>query len=147
MPWKSRISAAFRLIQITPYKHRTLAFLAPAGIVLRSAQSRNRKKPSLRPLKHDHLGSFGHIIPCFFLLCKRRREKLANQKECSVAERDDGIPVIAVAAVKNRSVKGLRPKHPKIVLTYPLGGERNLHPSWESRRLLGCLQHGTRLVL
>ena len=28
------------------------------------------------------------------------RKKLANQKECSVAERDDGIPVIVVAAVK-----------------------------------------------
>ena len=27
-------------------------------------------------------------------------EKIADQKECSVAERDDGIPVIVVAAVK-----------------------------------------------
>ena len=28
------------------------------------------------------------------------------KKEYSVAERDDGVPVIVVAAVKNRSVKG-----------------------------------------
>ena len=35
--WKSRISAAFRLIQITPCTHRTPAFQAPADTALQSA--------------------------------------------------------------------------------------------------------------
>ena len=51
-------------------------------------------------MKYDRFGSSGHIIPRFFLVCKGCGEKIANQKECSVAERDDGIPVIVVAAVK-----------------------------------------------
>ena len=51
-------------------------------------------------MKYDRFGSSSHIIPRFFLVCKGCREKIVNQKECSVAERDDGIPVIVVAAVK-----------------------------------------------
>ena len=51
-------------------------------------------------LKYDRFSSSGHIIPRFFLVCDGCGEKIANQKECSVAERDDGIPVIVVAAVK-----------------------------------------------
>ena len=35
-----------------------------------------------------------------FCFARGVEKKLANQKECSVAERDDGIPVIVVAAVK-----------------------------------------------
>ena len=55
------------------------------------------------PLKYDRFGSFGHIIPCFFLVCKRCWEKNANQKECSVSERDAGIPVTG-----NRCCRGKR---------------------------------------
>ena len=35
-----------------------------------------------------------------FCFARGVEKKIANQKECSVAERDDGIPVIVVAAVK-----------------------------------------------
>ena len=51
-------------------------------------------------MKYDRFGSSSHIIPRFFLVCKRCGEKITNQKGCSVAERDAGIPVIVVAAVK-----------------------------------------------
>ena len=51
-------------------------------------------------MKYDRFGSSSHIIPRFFLVCNGCGEKIANQKECSVAERDDGIPVIVVATVK-----------------------------------------------
>ena len=40
------------------------------------------------------------LYRAFFLFCKRCGEKITNQKGCSVAERDAGIPVIVVAAVK-----------------------------------------------
>ena len=67
-------------------------------------------------MKYDRFGSSSHIIPRFFLVCKRCGEKITNQKGCSVAERDAGIPVIVVAAVKKlyrkraseRSIQTLR---------------------------------------
>lgn len=42
------------------------------------------------------------FIECQFFWEFRKRcgEKITNQKGCSVAERDAGIPVIVVAAVK-----------------------------------------------
>ena len=51
-------------------------------------------------MKYDRFGSSSHIITYFFLACNGCREKIVNQKEYSVAERDDGIPVIVVTAVK-----------------------------------------------
>ena len=41
-----------------------------------------------------------------FWFARGAGKKLANQKECRVAERDDGIPVIIVAAVKKSERKG-----------------------------------------
>ena len=35
-----------------------------------------------------------------FCFARGVEKKIANQKECSVAERDNGIPVIVVAVVK-----------------------------------------------
>ena len=44
-----------------------------------------------------------------FCFARGVEKKIANQKEYSVAERDDGIPVIVVAAVKETiSQKGIR---------------------------------------
>jgi hypothetical protein len=40
------------------------------------------------------------LYRAFFWFTRGVEKKIANQKECSVAERDDGIPVIVVAAVK-----------------------------------------------
>ena len=40
------------------------------------------------------------LYRAFFWFTSGVEKKIANQKECSVAERDDGIPVIVVAAVK-----------------------------------------------
>ena len=40
------------------------------------------------------------LYRAFFCFARGVEKKLANQKGCSVAERDAGIPVIVVAAVK-----------------------------------------------
>ena len=40
------------------------------------------------------------LYRAFFWFARGVEKKLTNQKGCSVAERDDGIPVIVVAAVK-----------------------------------------------
>jgi hypothetical protein len=61
------------------------------------------KSQASASLKYDRFSLFGHIIPRFFRFCKRCGEKLANQKECSVAERDTGIPVTG-----NRCRRGKR---------------------------------------
>ena len=50
-------------------------------------------------MKYDRFGSFGHIIPRFFLVCKRCGEKLANQfvSYCTdgvIARRITGIHII-----------------------------------------------------
>ena len=52
-------------------------------------------------MKYDRFGSSGHIIPRFFLICKGAKKNSLIKKEYSVAERDDGIPVIVGAAVKH----------------------------------------------
>ena len=44
--------------------------------------------------------TFAYLVMKFGMFCKRCGEKITNQKGCSVAERDAGIPVIVVAAVK-----------------------------------------------
>ena len=55
-----------------------------------------------------------------FWFARGAGKKTANQKECRVAERDDGIPVIIVAAVKNRSVKGHQTEASKRCVLIPI---------------------------